>query len=82
MTSNVIFLQHSHTLYLPCAVLAVHRLASARQGLYLFSLLLDLLAGYGYRLGRSLIAYLVVIFGFKKSPSGAFITCITASFTY
>jgi uncharacterized protein YjbI with pentapeptide repeats len=33
-------------------------------GAYLFSLLLDLLAGYGYRSGRSLMAYLVVIFGF------------------
>ena len=33
-------------------------------GPYLFSLLLDLLAGYGYRPGRSLMAYLVVIFGF------------------
>jgi len=31
---------------------------------YLFSLLLDLLAGYGYRPGRSVEAYLVVIFGF------------------
>ena len=31
---------------------------------YLLSLLLDLLAGYGYRPGRSLMAYLVVIFGF------------------
>ena len=33
-------------------------------GQYLFSLLLDLLAGYGYRPGRSVEAYLVVIFGF------------------
>jgi hypothetical protein len=33
-------------------------------GQYLFSLVLDLLAGYGYRPGRSLMAYLVVIFGF------------------
>lgn len=33
-------------------------------GPYILSLFLDLLAGYGYRLGRSLIAYLIVIFGF------------------
>ena len=33
-------------------------------GQYLFSWLLDLLAGYGYRPGRSLMAYFVVIFGF------------------
>ena len=31
---------------------------------YFFSLLLDLLAGYGYRPGRSVIWYLVMIFGF------------------
>jgi len=35
-----------------------------KVGRYLFSLLLDLLAGYGYRPGRSLIAYLLIIFGF------------------
>jgi len=35
-----------------------------KVGLYLFSLFLDLLAGYGYRLGRSLIAYLIIIIGF------------------
>ena len=33
-------------------------------GRYLFSLLLDLLAGYGFRPGRSVIWYLVMIFGF------------------
>ncbi len=33
-------------------------------GQYLFSLFLDLLAGYGYRPGRSVIWYLVTIFGF------------------
>lgn len=33
-------------------------------GQYLFSGFLDLLAGYGYRPERSLIAYLIVIFGF------------------
>lgn len=33
-------------------------------GSYLFSACLDLLAGYGYKPGRSLITYLVVIFGF------------------
>src|SRR5205085_2924485 len=45
----------------------LQRVALRRQGKfgqYLFSLLLDLLAGYGYRPGRSLMAYLVVIFGF------------------
>ncbi len=36
----------------------------SKYGQYLFSLLLDLLAGYGYRPGRSIMAYLVVIFGF------------------
>ena len=35
-----------------------------KYGQYLFSLLLDMLAGYGYRPGRSLMAYLVVIFAF------------------
>jgi uncharacterized protein YjbI with pentapeptide repeats len=35
-----------------------------KMGSYLFSACLDLLAGYGYKPGRSLIAYLVVIFGF------------------
>ncbi|HEX4714639.1 MAG TPA: pentapeptide repeat-containing protein [Ktedonobacteraceae bacterium] len=35
-----------------------------KLGSYLFSLCLDLLAGYGYRPGRSLIAYLVVILVF------------------
>lgn len=33
-------------------------------GQYLFSLLLDLLAGYGYRPSRSVLWYLAVIFGF------------------
>ncbi len=33
-------------------------------GQYFFSLLLDLLAGYGYRPGRSVIWYLIIIFGF------------------
>jgi uncharacterized protein YjbI with pentapeptide repeats len=45
----------------------LQRIVLRRQrkfGEYFFSLLLDLLAGYGYRPGRSLIAYLVVIFGF------------------
>lgn len=45
----------------------LQRVVLRRQGKfgpYLFSLLLDLLAGYGYRPGRSLMAYLVVIFGF------------------
>ena len=45
----------------------LQRIVLRRQGKflsYLFSLLLDLLAGYGYRPGRSVIAYLVVIFAF------------------
>jgi hypothetical protein len=33
-------------------------------GQYLFSVFLDLLAGYGYRPGRSIFWYLVIIFGF------------------
>src|SRR2546429_8723567 len=33
-------------------------------GQYLFSLFLDLLAGYGYRPGRSLLWYVVMIFSF------------------
>lgn len=33
-------------------------------GRYLFSGFLDLLAGYGYRPGRSVIWYLIIIFGF------------------
>src|SRR5260370_25938918 len=32
-------------------------------GQYFFSWLLDLLAGYGYKPARSIIAYLVIIFG-------------------
>ena len=45
----------------------LQRIVLRRQGKigqYLFSLLLDLLAGYGYRPGRSLMAYLFVIFSF------------------
>src|SRR5205807_1176270 len=45
----------------------LQRIVLRRQGKflqYLFSLLLDLLAAYGYRPGRSLMAYLVVIFVF------------------
>jgi uncharacterized protein YjbI with pentapeptide repeats len=45
----------------------VQRIVLRRQGKfgqYLFSLFLDLLAGYGYRPGRSAMAYLLVIFGF------------------
>ena len=36
-----------------------------RLGSYLFSLFLDALTSYGYRLGRILIAYAVVILGFS-----------------
>ncbi len=35
-----------------------------KLGQYIFSLFLDALAGYGYRPGRSVIWYLVMIFGF------------------
>ena len=38
-------------------------------GQYLFSLLLDFLAGYGYRPGRSVIWYLVTILGFALAYS-------------
>ncbi len=38
-----------------------------RYGQYLFSLFLDLLAGYGYRLGNSFLAYLLIIFGFATA---------------
>jgi hypothetical protein len=41
-------------------VLRQHR----KFGQYFFSLFLDLLAGYGYRPGRSVFWYLVIIFGF------------------
>jgi uncharacterized protein YjbI with pentapeptide repeats len=47
----------------------VQRIVLRRQGKfgqYLFSLFLDLLAGYGYRPGRSVMAYLVVIFSFMS----------------
>ncbi len=36
-------------------------------GRYIFALFLNVLAGYGYRPGRSLLCYLVVIFGFATS---------------
>jgi uncharacterized protein YjbI with pentapeptide repeats len=45
----------------------LQRIVLRRQrswGQYLFSAFLDLLAGYGYRPERSLLAYLIVIFGF------------------
>lgn len=38
-----------------------------RLGGWLFSLFLDALAGYGYKPGRSLLAYLVVVFGFAAA---------------
>lgn len=59
-------------------------------GQYLFSLFLDLLAGYGYKPWRSFVAYLIVILGFATayfvigrtvgpslSPLGAFIFSMT-----
>jgi len=45
----------------------LQRIVLRRQrkfGQYLFSLFLDVLAGYGYRPGRSVIWYLITIFGF------------------
>jgi uncharacterized protein YjbI with pentapeptide repeats len=45
----------------------LQRVVLSRQrkfGQYFFSLFLDLLAGYGYRPGRSVFWYLVIIFGF------------------
>jgi hypothetical protein len=45
----------------------LQRIVLRRQrkfGQYLFSGFLDLLAGYGYRPGRSILWYLVIIFGF------------------
>lgn len=36
-------------------------------GAYLFSLILDVLAGYGYKLIRSVIWYLIIIFGFAMA---------------
>jgi len=45
----------------------LQRVISRRQkkfGRYIFSAFLDLLAGYGYKPRRSLIWYLVIIFGF------------------
>jgi hypothetical protein len=39
----------------------------ADYGRYIFSLFLDIIAGYGYRPGRSLFWYLVIIFGFATA---------------
>jgi hypothetical protein len=60
-------------------------------GQYLFSLFLDLLAGYGYKPWRSFVAYLIVILGFATayfvigrtvgpslSPLGSFIFSMTS----
>lgn len=62
-----------------------------RFGQYLFSFFLDLLAGYGYKYGRSFLAYLLVISGFATayyllgrsvgptlSPLGAFVFSMTS----
>ena len=61
------------------------------RGRWLFSGFLDLLAGYGYKPGRSLVAYLLVIFGFAAtfftlgkvvgpafSPLGALVFSVTS----
>ena len=42
-------------------------LRQSRYGSYLFSVALDALAGYGYRPARSLIVYLLVIFGWTAA---------------
>ena len=55
-------------------------------GSYLFSLFLDLLAGYGYKPGRSVFWYLVIIAGFAMAyyafgyitPLEAFILSLTS----
>lgn len=60
-------------------------------GQYLFSLFLDLLAGYGYKPWRSFIAYLIVVLGFaisyyiighavgpSLSPLGSFVFSMTS----
>ncbi len=55
-------------------------------GQYLFSLFLDLLVGYGYRPGRSVLWYLTVVFGFSIAyyavghfpPLEAFIFSLTS----
>jgi hypothetical protein len=62
-----------------------------RVGLYLLSLLLDLLTGYGYRMGRMVVAYVALIsffalfyFGFGQAGTshvdwqGAAVVSITA----
>jgi uncharacterized protein YjbI with pentapeptide repeats len=54
----------AHFAYRAQLLLRVVLRRQRKVGRYLFSLLLDLLAGYGYRPGRSLIAYLLIIFGF------------------
>ena len=72
----------------------LQRVALYRQrkfGQYLFSLLLDLLAGYGYKPWRSFVAYLLVITGFAMayylvghtvgpslSPVGAWVFSMTS----
>jgi len=61
------------------------------RGRWLFSGFLDLLAGYGYKPGRSVVAYLLVIFGFAAtfftlgkvvgptfSPLGALVFSVTS----
>ncbi len=57
-------------------------------GKYLFSLFLDLLAGYGYRPGRSVFWYLIIIIGFATAyhafgqlsllPPDAFVYSLTS----
>lgn len=59
-----------------------------RFGRYLFSLILDLLAGYGYRPGRSVFWYLIMIIGFALAyhtlgqlslqPPDAFVYSLTS----
>jgi uncharacterized protein YjbI with pentapeptide repeats len=69
----------------------LQRVVSRRQrkfGQYFFSIFLDLLAGYGYRPGRSVFWYLVIIFGFALAyyafghlslfPPDAFVYSLTS----
>jgi uncharacterized protein YjbI with pentapeptide repeats len=55
--------------YLYRASIMEHRLArhERRVGAYFFSVLLAVLAGYGYRLGRILVAYIVALVVFASA---------------
>lgn len=58
---------NEHAAYFAYRAQKLQRVFLRRQrkfGQYIFSGLLDLLAGYGYKPARSIIAYLIIIFGF------------------